>query len=597
MRKSFFKTVVATAIVGASMLISSIATWAATTSSVYYIEKSAAESSVFKSTVALEGSNSNSTSVTAGVGTYITKNRTGSISPTITFSVPTSKKGDFYIYAISSGTSKRTLTLTDGTTPKTEEVNKKADGFKLVSFTDLASGSYSLTANDNIQIALLVLDLTDTEITSDEYVWAIDTENLPTGIAASELSLTPSEDKQSASLTYSGSTKVKSTTFPTSIAKDDDCVTTTTTNLNDTYKKYTYTVTVQESWFDDAPTYTASGNVYDSSTGNAVAGLSIASSASGTGKVTTGTGFEVTGILGDTTLTFSATGYQSKSVEVKGETSEIVVDLIPNNIADGTTSFSVNKIFARNGYEATATDNVDSNFSITVNNFSVTGSSAKLQLVDSNNNSVEKDGYIGRINLNGDNATITYTPTTNGTLTVYAMTGNNSELDRSVDIKQGDTTIANFKTNVSGGIVSKTVNVESGKAYTIQRGKNDSNKTKAVNIYAVDFTTGAHVPEFVGTTPTTNTNDSLGLIYGDGEYYVYALVSGTKLNDYSSINISNGTKSVTINEVYQKVAFTEGELEVPNTSNYMAIAYLGNEFTETPDISGYTVTFVGSNEE
>ena len=107
--------------------------------------------------------------------------------------------------------------------------------------------------------------------------------------------------------------------------------------------------------------------------------------------------------------------------------------------------------------------------------------------------------------------------------------------------------------------------------------------------------TFAEVPEFVGTAPTTNTNNSLGIIKGDGEYYVYALVSGDKLADYDVITISKGTNSIDVDEVYKEITFNGGSLTVQDSNNYMAVAYLDG-VSEQPDLTGYTATFVAKSE-
>lgn len=95
---------------------------------------------------------------------YTTQYRTGSNSPAITFTVPSGYSGTFYIVATSSGGTGRNITLstTDSSEySKTITSNGNSSGFGLITFTDLVSGNYSLTASGNIQYCFVAANLTN----------------------------------------------------------------------------------------------------------------------------------------------------------------------------------------------------------------------------------------------------------------------------------------------------------------------------------------------------------------------------------------------------------------------------------------------------
>ena len=396
-------------------------------------------------------------------------------------------------------------------------------------------------------IYAITLDYTKAVIDSDVYELNFSA-NSELDIDKSEFTITPSADGTSISIDYdeTNGKYTKSDSFPSTLSTTSTGIMLESTEaLNDKYKKYTYLVTPQASWFDEKATYTISGNVYNSATGSAVSGLTITAT-NGTGKVTTGTGFEVTGIIGSTDVTFSATGYQSKEISANEAKNDIVVDLIPNTVDDGTTEFSVNKILAREGYTASSSENVDSDFNITVNNFALSGN-AKLQLFDSNHNPVEKDGYIGRINLNANAATITYTPDSDGFITIYATTGSNSDLERGVGFYQGDTKVGEFLTNVANTMIIKSYNVEANKEYTIKRAGNN----KAVNIYAVKFTQ---------LLPSLESKNDYYANISDNTYIIHALTENDLSKDSLTLSKNNGNavdETITTDKVYKTIKFSD----------------------------------------
>lgn len=271
---------------------------------------------------------------------------------------------------------------------------------------------------------------------------------------------------------------------------------------------------------------------------------------------------------------------------LNANSSNVVISMTALNATagDSATRLDISNFNAPSANNLPASDEVldTNNANITAGDFSI--SSGKIKIY------TDAEKVLTLVPQSG--VKIKYTPSTDGVIKINAARNGGDANKRGFTIAGGDLnqtwidSASNLKT-----LQLNSYNVVADQEYTITI--NDG----AVLLDYIEFVAGAHVPEFVGTVPTADTNDSLGIIKGDGEYYVYALVSGTKLNDYSKVTISNGTNSVNVKEVYQTVTFNGGNLTVQDTNNYMAIAYLGDGVTDTPDISGYTATFVGSNEE
>ncbi|MBQ8942810.1 MAG: hypothetical protein IJ062_13400 [Firmicutes bacterium] len=575
MRKSLLKTIVATAVVGATMLIGNIATWAATTSEVYYaydkdVPKDSSNSTAFTG-VTTSGSSASGTA-TMGVGEYTYTKRTSAVDNiSISFSVPSGKNGNFYILCSSNGTSARTLTLKYTTTYSQTATTNTNSSLGVCSFTNLNSGTYTLTASGKIYYAVLALDLTDTEITDHEYVWQLDTTGLDSDIASNlKLGATTPASNTARKITYSGSKFNTTQNFPETVTVDVNTPTNNPSYINvesasisNQYNKYTITVTPpavdnENSWFEAKPSYAVSGNVYDSTTGNAISNLSV-SATNGTGAVTTGTGFNVTDIIGSTTVTFSATGYYSKTVTYTAATTTATVDLVPTTaISDNTTVLTTNKIYTRAGFEPEAYDNFNSlSTAINVNNFSISGSNAKLQFVDSKGNSTAVEPYNGRINLNTSKASITYQAPSNGRITIYGKTGSNGQNDRSVVCKAGSTQI-NKLTFSTDNLMSSTFGVTKDTTYTFTA------ETGQINVYAIVF------EPLTGIAATaTNYGSSDLYALGDNCTYIIHKVSSAEA---ASSKLTETTTGMSTTKAYKKVKFSDDTyLEVSDFTDAVAL--------------------------
>jgi hypothetical protein len=424
--------------------------------------------------------------------------------------------------------------------------------------TKLTSDSITFgTAN---RLGLFGITVTPENKNSDRYNWTVDTNGLD--ITASEITFGSGSttDTFSNTLSYKG-TKYTVKSIPT-LEKDVAGVSCDEgTTIDDTeYKEYNVTVTLQDDWFTAKPTYTVSGTIYNSA--KPTEPVANATVTTGTTTVTTSEDgkFTVSGIIGDATLTFSATGYADKAYPYSQDTSDVVVDLVPKTINDGTTTATANKAYARSEFTATTDDNIDYFNGYEINGFKFTGESGKikLQMVDSQNHTTgDGKNYVGRFNLNtGDNNYISYTPSEAGTLTIVGKTGSNGATDRGVVVKKGSTEVKKIN-YTSDDMITDTVDVDADTEYKIFA------ITKPINIYELTFTPSAIEIDSTVNNDANTTGAKVAYVKADGSYYAVVAIeaeSEEAVKKIKNVVLSVGGKAiVTIEEVYESIQFSDEE--------------------------------------
>lgn len=121
-----------------------------------------------------------------------------------------------------------------------------------------SAGTYYIYRGNggNVTLATITISVYAEESASDKYVWAVSTANLTgdfASISADDFSVTPSTDKQSATITYKGSAFSTTSEFPTTaLTSTSSIVTTTSTDIaGTTFKSYTYTINLSDSMFEE----------------------------------------------------------------------------------------------------------------------------------------------------------------------------------------------------------------------------------------------------------------------------------------------------------------------------------------------------------
>jgi hypothetical protein len=520
------------------------------------------------------------------------------------FTVTPTVDGKVKLYLLSQDNSKvRTVTIKKGDDLVKEDstncVGRKSASATAIDFDATSRTTYKVTGDYPIYLygASITYDdsALNTDPTSDTYAWTVVT-NPALDIDTSEVSFADTSTTEfKNTLTYKGS-KYTATIPELNEDVDGVAIDAGTQIGSSEYKAYNVTVTLNASWFEEKPTYSVSGAVYDSITLEPLTGAKVNGTAvSDDGK------FTVSGLSDKTDLKFEADGYVTKTITYNDVAENVIVDMVTTNktITDGTNTATADKIYTRSGFKATTADNIDSFSGYSINGFNFVGSGTriKLQLVDSTGNSTGSDGYLARFNLNisttktvndekvsNKDVYISYTPTEDGTLTIVGKTGSSSATDRGINVEDGSSNVVEKIEYKDSSMTTNTVDLKANTEYKIFA------FTNAVNIYELTFT----------PTKITKVNEN-GVAYvkiGDDEYAV-AVIGSANADSKASFNLSyedNEKLAKNLDTVYNKVTINGKDYASEDlTIGEIAGAYLYG-FKLTGDnasniISGTTVTY------
>jgi hypothetical protein len=457
---------------------------------------------------------------------------------------------------------------------------------KTWSQTNLSRGSYTFSRSSSAYVETLTI--TVYAPTSDEYNWSVAT-NSELNISADEISFESDiTDTLSNTFTYTGSAYIQKVT---KLDGDTDGVSSENKGKigSTSYDSYDVTVTLQKDWFEAKSAYTVSGTVYDSATTKTLANATV-SATSGDASVGADGTFNVTGVTGSTTITFSADNYTSRTITYSEATTDAVVDLVPKTINDNTNTATANKAYARTDFTATTDDNIDTFNGYNINGFKFNTDGIKLQMVDSQGNATATtvDGfkYVGRFNI-ASGSYISYTPSADGTLAIIGKTGSsNSTTVRGVDVKKGDETVKSISYETSD-MGNDEVAVDANAEYRIYA------TGGAVNIYELKFT-----PSVIAIDTVASDTKVAHVKYNDKHY---AVVTIADIADVVSLLLKKDVDEITDTDtVYSSVTFDKeygaSSFNTGITSGGYVFAFaIEAEDSDTDDtikdaIAGITVT-------